>query len=432
MSRLANGNGSSVPRSRTGFFVALAAKNLARHRRRTIITSVAIAAGVAIFIWMFSILQGFEAENDRNMSRYETGDAAIMGTGYWDERDTFPLDLLVEQPDRILAALDDEGIPAAPRVGFRGELIVRYDPFPEDGSLQRQFYGIDVERDQDVFALSDSIEEGRFLEAGNEEVIIGRWLADQLGAEVGYPISVTTRTRDGFHQIMDLEIVGIFNTANPIVNRQQAYLPIDIADEYLEMRSAVTGIFLSLPGGLPAETDPGPVRELLADVQGIEVLGFNRLNEEFAEFMEMENAATAIILFLLAIIAIVGISNTMLMSVLERENEIGMMRALGVREGEIRWMFMFEAAGIGVIGALVGLGLGALLVWYSVAIGIDYGALMEGVEMDFRFDEVLYGVWHVPSMIVTAVAAAVIAGVVALVPTRRMLKRRITDSLRHS
>ena len=428
MSALRKRNG----RSRLGFFVALAAKNLARHRRRTVITGVAIAAGVAIFIWMFAILQGFEADSERNMSRYETGDAAVMGTGYWDERETFPLDLPVEDPGAILSTLDDEGIAAAPRVSFRGELIVRYDPFPEDGSLQRSFYGIDPSRDSNVFGISDAIEEGRFLEAGNEEVIIGRWLADQLGAEVGYPISVTTRTRDGFHQIMDLEIVGIFNTSNPVVNRNVAYLPLDVADEYLEMRGAVTGIHLSLPGGVPSETDPGPVRDLLADFGGIEVLGFDRLNEDFAEFMEVENAAVAIVMFLLGIIAVVGISNTMLMSVLERENEIGMMRALGVRNGEIRWMFMFEAAGIGIIGAIIGLGLGALLVWQSVAFGIDYSALLEGVEMDFRFDGILYGVWHGSSMIASAVAAAVIAGVVALVPTRRMLRRRITDSLRRS
>ena len=418
-------------RTRGGFFLALAMKNLARHRRRTVITAGAIAVGVAVFIWMFSILQGFEAENDRNMSRYETGDAAIMGSGYWDERDTFPLDMPVEDPEAILSLLEAEEIAAAPRIAFRGDLIVRYDPFPEDGSLQRAFYGIDIERDSRVFALSEAIEAGRFLEPGNEEVIIGRWLADQLGAEVGYPVTVTTRTRDGFYQIMDLEIVGIFNTSNPFINRHKAYLPIAVADEYLEMRGAVTAVYLSLPGMLPADADPGPVRELLSEFDGIEVLGFYRLNEDFAEVMEMENAGTAIILILLGIIAVVGISNTMLMSVLERENEIGMMRALGVRDGEIRWMFTFEAAGIGLIGAIVGLILGALLVWHAVAVGIDYGVLME-IEMDFRFDGVLYGVWHFSSMIAAALFAVVIAGVVALVPTRRMLRRRITDSLRHS
>ncbi len=419
-------------RTRGGFFLALAFKNLSRHRRRTVITSIAIAFGVATFIWMYSILDGFEAENDRNMSRYETGDAAIMASGYWDERDTFPLDMPVERTDDILSQLDDEGIPAAPRIAFRGDLIVRYDPFPEDGSLQRLFYGIDVERDSDVFALSEAIEEGRFLEPGAEEVIIGRWLADRLGAEVGYPISVTTRTRDGFHQIMDLEIVGIFNTSNPILNRNHAFLPLEVADEYLEMRGAVTGIFLSLPGTLPAQTDPEPVRALLSDHEGVEVLDFHRLNEDFAEFMEFENAGATIVLMLLAIIAIVGISNTMLMSVLERENEIGMMRALGVRDGEIRWMFVFEAAGIGALGAIGGLIFGALAVWHSVAIGVNFGALMEGVEMDLRFDDVLYGVWDLPTMLLTAIFAAVIAGIVALVPVRRMLRRRITDSLRHS
>lgn len=415
-----------------GFLIALAAKNLARHKRRTLITASAIAFGVAIFVAMSSLLEGFAAENNRNVSRYETGDAAATAPGYWDERETFPLDRVIETPQEILEALEREGIPAAPRVAFRGELIVRYDPFPEDGSIQRTFYGIDVERDPEVFGLSEAIVEGRFPHAGQEEVVIGRWLAERLGAEIGYPISVTTRTRDGFHQIMDLEIVGIFNTSNPILNRYQAFLPIGVADEYLEMRGAVTSIHMSLPGTLPSEADTEPVREVLSDFDHVEFLSFERLNEEFAEIMEMENASNAIILLLLGLIAVVGISNTMLMSVLERENEIGMMRAMGFRNGEIRSMFAYEAAGIGLIGAIGGVALGSVLVWLSVSYGLDYGVLMDGAEMDFRFDGVLYGVWNVPTMVASAAFAVVLAGVVAIVPTRRILRRSITDSLRHA
>ncbi|MFO8064180.1 MAG: hypothetical protein R6V29_06045 [Spirochaetia bacterium] len=57
---------------------------------------------------------------------------------------------------------------------------------------------------------------------------------------------------------------------------------------------------------------------------------------------------------------------------------------------------------------------------------------MDGAEMDFRFDGVLYGVWNVPTMVATAAFAVIVAGVVAIVPTRRILRRTITDSLRHA
>ncbi|MFW5797573.1 MAG: ABC transporter permease [Spirochaetota bacterium] len=418
-------------RMKRGFLLRLAVKNLGRYRRRTMITAIAIAIGVAIFIAMHSALEGFSAESDRTFATYETGTAAVTGEEYWDERDKRPLDIAVEEPESVIAAWDDAGIPAAPRIIAAGTLIVHYDPYPEGGSVHVELYGIDPEQDPAVFGIRDSMEEGRFLQPGEEGVLIGRRLADRLGAEVGYPVTITTRTRDGFHQIMDLEIVGIFNTPNPVVNRTALYLPIATADVYLEMGGAVTSVHAKLPGRLPAQADPGPAREAVRDISGIDFLTFTDMNREMIEVMEMEDAANRIILGLLALIAVVGISNTMLMAVLEREREIGMMRALGWRKAEIRRLFMYEAGGIGLIGTLVGVALGAVLVALLVTYGLDYNAMMDVGEMDFRFDGILYGVWNPGVMLTAAVAATFIAGVAAVVPVRRILRRSIADSLRN-
>ena len=110
-----------------------------------------------------------------------------------------------------------------------------------------------------------------------------------------------------------------------------------------------------------------------------------------------------------------------------------MLRSMGMRDREIRRVFVFEAAGIGTIGALVGLILGSGLVWLLTTYGIDYGRLMEGVDLStYRFEGVLYGVWDPQSMVTVAVFAIIVAGVVALVPIRRTLRRSITECLRQS
>lgn len=413
-----------------GFLLRLAVKNLTRYGRRTVITALAIAAGVGIYIAMDSALAGFVGESDRLYSTYETGDVAITAPGYWDERQRFPLDRLVEDPARVIETLRADGLPATARIAFSGELVVRYDPFPEDGSMHAMFYGVDFERDADVFGLLGAIESGRAPEPGEDGLLIGRSLADRLGAEVGFPVTITTRTRDGFHQLMDLEIAGIFQTPNPVINRRAMYLPIDRVDTALEMQGAVTHVHAVLPGTLPAEADHGRVERLVEDIPGIEVLSFDVMNEEMAELMEIEDAAFQIILFLLGIIAVVGISNTMLMAVLEREREIGMMRAVGVRNAEIRRMFFYEAAAIGVVGSAAGIVLGTLLVWFLVNVGVDYGFLLDGVDMDFRWDGILVGVWNAPTMLYTAIGATLIAGIASTVPVRRILKKTVTATLR--
>lgn len=419
---------------RARFLLVLAARNLARHRRRTLITASAISFGVAVFIAMAAMLDGLVVEGDRNLAHYETGSAAIVAEGYWGEREQYPLDTVVRNADELLELLESAGFDVAPRIAFRGELIVHYDPFPEDGSVHLGFQGVDVERDPRVFDLADSLVDGRFLQHEEHGILISAWLAERLGAEVGYPVTITTRTRDGFHQIMDMDIVGVFETPNPTVDRSTIYLPREIADFYLEMHGAATGLFFALPEAFPGAADLEPVRRAFADASfdrtGTELLGFSEMTAEFSDAMEMQDAAFSVILLLLGVIAIVGISNTMLMAVLEREREIGMLRALGMRDREIRSMFGFEAVGIGLIGGVGGLLLGALLLWYLVSHGIDYSAMLEGIEMDLRFDGVLYGVWSLKTMLTAAAGAAILAGVVALLPVGRILRRGITDSLR--
>lgn len=420
---------------RVQFFIVLAFKNLTRHRRRTLITALAMAVGISIFTSMDSILVGFISEIDRNLVEFEIGNAAITAPGYWDERDRYLLDRLVENPEPILRQLETAEIPAAPRVTFRGDLIVHYDPFPEDGSVPMVFAGLDPERDPRVLRLKEAIVDGRWLETGREEIVMGRWLADQLGADVGYPVSVTTRTRDGYRQYLELEIVGIYDSPNPYVDRNTVHVPLDVADLYLEMRGAVTSIHLKLPESIPGTADPAPVRRALeeAGIESVVTLSYADMTEEFTEMMEMEEGFNNVLLFLLAIIAIVGVSNTMLMSVLERQREIGMLRSMGLHNGEIRLLFSLEAAGIGVLGAIGGLALGSVFTWLLVTYGIDYSALMSEIDFSgYRFDSVLYGVWNFGTMATATIFAVLVAGVVALFPTRRILKKSVTDCLRHA
>ena len=426
------------------FLLQLAVKNLTRYKRRTAITATAIGFGVAMFVAMASMLDGFEAESNRNLARYELGSAAVAHPEYWDDREQYPLDLVLDAADSVLAAFDRAGIAAAPRVAFQGELVIHYDPFPEDGSLHMVFYGVDPVRDPQVFDLAGGIVEGEFLGENEYGLLIGRWLADRLGAEIGFPVTVLTRTRDGFHQIIDLEIAGIFETPNPVVDRGAAFLTLSTAELYLEMRGAVTSIHLGLDEGVPGTADLEPARAALETAldTALEsepsrrdapvVLSFADMTREFAEAMEMEQAGNNLVLFLLAVIAVVGISNTMLMSVLEREREVGMMRAVGVRNAEIRKVFMYEAAGIGLIGALVGIVLSIGMVGFMVHVGIDYSAMIEDIEMGYRTGTVLYGVWNPGTMVVATIFAVVVAGVTSFLPTRRILRRPVSESLRRS
>jgi putative ABC transport system permease protein len=413
------------------FLPKMAVKNLFRYGRRTVITASAIAFGIMCFILMDSLLKGIDEDSQRNLIWYETGSAGFFNPEYWEDKDMLPLDRPVAGSESLVAELRSRNINAVSRIDFSGDLIIYKDPYPEDGNLQVKLIGIDVEHDSDVFKLKDNVARGRYLEAGEDGVLMGQWLAKDLGADVGYPLTIVTRTMDGYFQTLDLEIVGILESDNPIVNRYGMYVPLDTARYALEMDDIATAVYISLPRG-DRETEMLAELAPLAEEKGLDLLDWRIMGADFVELAKAKRSGSSSILFLVFLIAAVGISNTILMSIFERIRELGMMRAMGMKNSSIRSLFMLEAAGIGFFGSLGGVILGALVNIFLVNKGIDYSEMMESGDMGYRISAIVYGTWDPATFITAFCIGTIMAVIVAWLPTRRALKLDIPVCLRYN
>jgi len=406
----------------------MAFKNLARYRKRTMITAGAIAYGLMMFLVMQSLLTGINRESETNLRLYETATGRIMVPGYWDERETFPLKKSFN-PEILIPLLENSGAGYSPRISFGGDLVFYKDPFPEDGSIPGRFTAIDPVNDSEVFKLKDSLSTGEWLKDGEPGLLLGYWLADDIGAEIGSTVLVETRTRDGYAQVFDLEVVGFLNCPNPEITRSGMFLPLSVADEYLEMNGDVTEMNINFGGGRSAESD---FMELAGEVgkNGLDAVDRYILGADFFAISRAKAVGSGTIIFLILIIAAVGISNTMLMAVFERVRELGMMQALGMRRRQIRSLFLWESAGIGILGGVYGVGLGALVTWPLVKWGIDYSFLLRESSFGYRIQGHMYGVWDLKSMIAAFVMGVGMAVLVAAFSTHRILKLDIPSSLR--
>jgi ABC-type lipoprotein release transport system permease subunit len=414
------------------FLVTLAWKNLLRHTRRTLITASAIAVGLGLFVYLDGFIKGADAQSQRNLGWYESAGVRVAAAGYWDERDGSPLDLAIDDPGPLLEEIGDLGYPATPRTSFTGELIVAYDPFPEDGSLPTRVIGIDPETDGDVYRIDRTITDGRFLQPGEEGVLMGAWTAEDIGAEVGYTVTIATRTRDGYRQTIRVPIVGIFNTPNPVVNRGVLFLDLSVVDYYLEMGGAVTQIDVQLPNLERGQAAGIEFAERLDPGPQYEVITWNDLAAEAIAVAQADIAGSAIIMVLVFVIAAVGVGNTMLMAVFERVRELGMMRALGMQDRQIQLAFVIEAAGVGLIGSTAGLVIGTIGNYAMIRWGIDFGFAVEVIgNVGYRIATVMYGAWNPGTMVIAFVAGIVMSALIAWVPARRVTKMSVTESLVH-
>lgn len=406
--------------------VTLAYRNLTRHRRRTIVTATAVAMGLTIFIILDSILLGAELDSDRNIIWYETGAAQVIHRQYLEERDERTLNHVIDDRHTLAQDIQRHGFAVAPRTVFSAEMILFRDPFPEDGNVPVTAYGIDPLQDDDVFRISQSVQEGRFLTPDEEGVLLGSWLAEDVGAEVGFPIILVTRTRDGYFQTMDLEVVGIVETPNPIINRGALYLPLSVVDDYLHMGGGVTELAIASPPG----SDAAQLQVVAAAYPSLRVVSWQELAADYIALTQTKDSASGLILFLVFVIAAVGISNTILMAVLERTRELGMLQAIGMRNREITTMLLMEAAGIGLLGALMGVTAAALLNIPLITQGIDFGFIMRDTDVGYRLTSHFYGTWNGATFISAAAMGVAISVVTAVLPVRRALQRPVVESLR--
>jgi ABC-type lipoprotein release transport system permease subunit len=416
---------------RAALLLGLAFRNLTRHKRRTIITAASLAVGLSLFILFDSLLTGFEINGVRNLVRYETGGLQLQHRDWWRDKDLLRLDLGLADPASLVGRLEREGLAASPRIVFSAEMVLNQDPWPESGSIQLRCVAMDPTRDRQVFQLMDAPIEGRWFEAGEEGAVIGSQMAKDLGARIGYPLTLVTRTRDGAFQTIDLVISGIVTTPNTSVNRKNLYLPLDLADSCLQMDGSVNQIAVRFDEELDDRAKAADLEARIKEIApAATVRGWHETGAEFLAFVEGRQGLTRVILLLVFIIAAVGVSNTMLLTVLERTRENGMLRAQGLHDGELKACMYLEAGAIGLIGGLMGLALSVPGNLYLIHVGIDTSGLLEQVGADQPLANVLRGTWHPPVMLAALACGVILSVLVSILPVRRALAMQITDCLR--
>jgi ABC-type antimicrobial peptide transport system permease subunit len=359
-------------------------RNLWQRRTRTVLTSLAIGVGIAAIVALTGIADGFIVTFNDMVTGSQTdlmaleADASDMGYSTIDER-----------VGARIARLDDvEGVAG---VGFAFAMLEEAPIFLMMGYHPREFA-------VDHF----KIVEGQPL-ATNRQMILGRSAAETMGLEVGDKLRVLGST---------FRVVGIYETG---LGWEDGSAVITLRDaQKLAGRPhqvAMYGIKLR---------DPGKVDEVRAyldeNFSEIDV----SLSSEFGESvpdMKRMGEMMGQLTFMAVFLGAVGMFNTMLMSVLERTREIGLLRALGWQRRQVVGMILREALVLGLIGAVCGILLGMGLVW-----------VMRQIPSVGDLIEPLYSAALFAQAVVIALVAGVIGG---LYPSLRATRMRPVEALRH-
>ena len=397
------------------FLTRLALKNLTRHRNRTLLTSFLIAFAVFFYTLMDSLIAGMVEMSYETIIDYETGHLQLATGAYWDKEEELPLENLLELDERLLSVLGNlEGKPAfLPELSFSARLNTGFSDLPVIGK------GVDSAQLLKVFKLEGQFVEGEIFTPGEYRAVIGKRLADLLKLQTGEYITLLVKDKNNTFNTIDLEIAGLVHTVNPNVNNYHVYLPLDLVQQALDVGNQVSKVVLRLADRSLAADLAGRLQNSLnKDHPNITVIPWNQM--EALAFEDVSHLENQLILMITLLIAAIAIINTVILSALERMGEIGMMKAMGLQTREVVYTFVLESTGIGILGGLAGLLFGAAAVWALVSYGMDWGAMMGGVDMtSFGIPVVgrTYGVWNPGAFLFDFLFAVLVSSLSRILPS---------------
>lgn len=409
----------------------IAWRNVWRHGKRTALTVITMAFGLGLYIGMDSILKGMDRMGLENMMELSDSSVKITTRTYDEESQSLPLDYGIPDVGAVEALLkkDPRVLGTAPRLRFVGQLSNGKD------SLPVQLIAIDPERDDQVFSLAKYRIGTALTVHGDEPVImLGKKLAAELGLELGSWVTLSARTRYDSQNAQDFQVVALLDTPDPTINNGNGYISFSAAEPFLDLEGLRTELAVRMEKRInlkDAMKDSDEVAALVnANFPELSAKSFGEIGHQFLELSKAKSKGAGMIIFIMMIIAGVGIANTVLMSVYSRIREIGVLRAFGLTAKDIRRLFLLEGGLIGLVGSLAGLLFGIMLDAYFIFWGMPLDAMMGNIDMGLPVGGNLYGEWNPDQMVVAVIIGILIALYASRSPAKRAGKLEVTNALR--
>ena len=357
-------------------YFKLAYRNLGRHRRRSLLSALALALGTALLMFIAAFFQGEMRSSMETTLKLNTGHLQVRDEDYDPDKLSVAWEYLIENPDQAAAQIEslDPVLAATPRLLASGIVSVR------DESAGVQIMGIVPESEANA-PYRDGIVSGEFITADDREgIIIGLPLAESLDLRAGDSINLLVNTSDGDVDEQQFTVRGIFTTGTSAWDKGVVFLPLAKAQAFARAENHASIIFVLLKDRERAD-------EIAAAVQGegVVVKTWMQMNELLVMVEDFSNAYLAVINLIVLGVTATVIVNTLLMSVFERTREIGILSAIGMKGRQIVSLFLTEASLLALGGIVAGGLIGWALSLYFGKVGIFFGDL--GMGSEFLFED---------------------------------------------
>jgi ABC-type lipoprotein release transport system permease subunit len=401
----------------------LAWRNLWRHARRTWLTIGAMVFSNILLVFMISLQFSMYGLMIDNTLKVFTGHMQVQAPGYNDDqkmRQVVPgVQALAE---RLRSELDNDDIAA------RGWAFALASS--EERSYGIGIYGVEPAFEPRVSNIPGLVTKGRYLDDNlAAEIVIGSVLARNLRVSVGDELTLLGSGVDGSFAAAVANVVGIFESGIPDLDRNVAEMPLGAFQDMFYMDGAGHQVVLFADSLGSVESLRQRVEPLLPPDEALTVLDWDALQPGLKQAIQADISSAFFMYFILVILVAFSVLNTQLMSVLERTREFGIVMALGLKPGRLGRLVMLETALMGFLGLVLGAIAGGLVTAWFTSNGLALPG-MEEMAAQFNLPARVYPSVNVLSLLIGPVVVFLFTLLAAAYPALRLHRTNIVAAMR--
>ncbi|MDO9541282.1 MAG: FtsX-like permease family protein [Kiritimatiellia bacterium] len=387
----------------------------------SVISAIGVMLGVAVLIVVLSVMSGFD---DMWREKILGFDAHILITQQG----------IIDEPEEMAKKVGNVSGVSAVAPCVQGLVFVKHDDMVYTPLMR----GVDIEAEKRMSRLPTHMVSGAF-ELGEDEVIVGRELARRLRLKVGEKLLVFSPQtfvagRDEITLPLEMKVAGIFEIGMWEYDIGFILLPLAAARDLYGMESGVHALRVMTSDPYQA----GKVaRQISAALQNeydsISVQPWMELNRQLFDALRVEKNMMFFLLNIIVLVAAFGITNSLIIIVVQKTKEIGLLKAVGFSSGSVMRVFLWQGLIQGIIGTAFGIALGLIVLHYRNAI---MHALATMLQMEL-FPKELYHLSEIPArtafmdVALIALLSVMICTLAGLLPAWRAARLDPARALRY-
>ena len=402
--------------------LTLAWRNIWRNRSRSLITMTSVASAVLLATLTVSLQKGVFDNLIANVVSFYTGYVQVHRTGYWKEQNlenTFPL-----SDSLVTKVLETPGVRhCTPRI----EAFALFSSGEKTKGCM--VTGIAPESENLVTRLKSKLVAGEYLTDSSRQLLVGEGLAKRLGASVGDTLVLLGQGYFGSTAAGKFELGGLLHFGSPELNDRLVFMPLARAQEWLDAPGMATTLVISPENPSKSTLAAIGLRHLLPQDE-FEVMRWEEMMPDIEEHIRTDTASSKIVLGVLYLLISFGIFATLLMMLIERRREFGMLVALGMKKAQLAKVVLAESVMLTLTGCFAGLLFSLPVVWWLREHPIRIGGETAKIYEKFGFEAVFPAAFETSVFLEQAFVVLAVGLVLAIYPVMNVMRLKPVEAMR--